>query len=178
MKKILSLLLVFSIGLFSIGSISAQEELNSVPNPITDPGGSTRGAIIESVYGNSQWSSQVEDYYMSVPEAREFARKLDVSSGEALFWLGSSFIPHWNYTFGLIGGLSTVYRASIASEIRSYTDNNKKVRVTVMKENQGSYRPNYYIVREWNGDFNSIRAWPEAPNRSYLREIKRTYKTN
>jgi hypothetical protein len=175
MKRKLQFLVTMSVAiLMLLATFSTASAASGTGTYAIEPdpgGGSINGAFIKSNYGKSGYSMTIEDYFMRPGDARTFASKLDVSGTETVSWLATGFLPGIGPYLTLLGTSSTYYRGSIASKIRSYTNNNQSVHVTSFKDNYGKY----YAVEYWNGYGSSVDPY-EAPQPAYQTITARYWK--
>lgn len=113
------------------------------------------GFISASFDGGSIYGKVIRDtYYFNVDDAITFSKKISVSSAEALGWLATGFIPHAGPAFAVYGTVSSIHRSETAALIRKYTDQKKKVRVSLTSSNGVKT----YSVSEWDGTYGKIKS--------------------
>jgi hypothetical protein len=169
-KKIMGLFIISTlvISLFTFNSIEAASNKIVEPPP---SGGTINGAFIKSTYGTTQYSMEIEDYYLNSKEGAKFASKNDVSTSEGFAYFSATWIPGVGpyisvYTFLIAGE-----RAEVSTQIRKYTDNHKPVHLTVFKDKYGRH----ILVSAWDGKGSSVKPY-SAPQPSLQKIVSRKYK--
>lgn len=113
------------------------------------------GFISASFDGGSIYGKVIRDnYYFNVKDAITYSNKISVSSAEAITWLGTGFIPIAGPSFAIYGTLTSIQRSQAQARIRYYTDQNKKVHVSITSTNG----VRSYSVSEWNGTYGTIKS--------------------
>lgn len=95
---------------------------------------------------NYRYNQTTYDLYLTVANARSMANKFDVSSTETIATFIAGLIPGMQVPSAviLVGQLK---RSQVASDIRSYTDFDKQVRVRFIESSYGKF----YKVIYWDG---------------------------
>lgn len=119
----------------------------SLTIPSRLPSGYKEACIVKKLNNKQARLSQTTtDMYLTVSNARKMATKFDVSSYESLASYVVTLFPGTTVV-GLELLLSQGQRSEVASDIRSYTDNDQQVRFRVIKTSYGTL----YRVDYWNG---------------------------
>jgi len=167
-KMVLIVVLAFSLVLGpTVAAMAATSSSTIVDGGFVSAnfqGGSIYGKVIE------------DDYYLNVSDAIKYANKISVSSAEAIKWCGASFIPIIGPAIGVYGTATTTIRSQAVTNIRKYTDKNKKVHVTVCSTNGVSS----ITVSEWNGTYGQIKsslAWASNLGVKFSKKYWKIYMT-
>ncbi|WWU66150.1 hypothetical protein QJR26_07185 [Clostridium baratii] len=110
-------------------------------------------ALIQKRLSAPRFSQQTDDYYMTVSQAKDAAYTLN--STTVAKTIGSKIIsnvigsvaPYVSKPFSYITMFSSLPRISAATKITNLTRQNKKVRLRIIKNSNGTF----YSVSEWNG---------------------------
>lgn len=86
-------------------------------------------------------------YYYTRNRGAKFASGLDTGTWTTIAGTAAGFIPQIGPAITIVFGAVTLYKANIASKIRSYTDNGKKVKISEIKSSYGTF----YAVSGWTG---------------------------
>ncbi|HAJ4014855.1 hypothetical protein MXL46_20925 [Heyndrickxia sporothermodurans] len=162
MKKVLVSVLSLSMLLF--GSLVIKPSESEAAAIIC------KGGYVKSIYSAAGGRVNIEyqDYYLDVKGGRQFASKMGSSPSKAILWFAASWIPAAGPYIGSMTFLSDLNASMAADKIRSYTDNNKKVHVTVGRDKVNGGLANY-IVKGWDGSAKSIKAFEvPAPQYQYV----------
>ncbi|GEL77234.1 hypothetical protein [Tenuibacillus multivorans] len=123
---------------------------NQFPEP-EDPCGCGSSDIYVKGFANFNGSpSIVEDYYMSVDNAEDFAAEVNPSMEDAVFGVLTSFIPGVGKHIATFGAHSSAAAADLASDIREYTDDDIPVRIE--HRDHGAWGEEW-VVHPWAGEF-------------------------
>ncbi|MGV3487434.1 MAG: hypothetical protein ACO1OC_02475 [Tuberibacillus sp.] len=162
MKKILhskvKLLLSFTVALMCLGLFAPKSHAATIPNPIIAPGGGDGVVHGETIsYQVTLTGETIVEMYMDVNTARQYANKVTQSDAEQIAWFASALLvsktsPQGATYTSFIGLMSSLQRGHIASDVRSYTDQNKKVKVKcyISPTPLGKPAANYRVT-SWNG---------------------------
>jgi hypothetical protein len=166
LKKIVGFVLSLAI-IFSVFSpVGASTALAATP---------LKGAYSQGIfYANGGRVNIEANYlYLNVNDARTYASKCDISLYESTAWFAVSFIPASSSYIGILGFLATINSGQLASDIRSYTDKNIPVRVTVARDNFNGLVSKSVIA--WDGNAESVK-YPDEFNTAYRTSESMIYK--
>jgi|HigsolmetaAR206D_1030411.scaffolds.fasta_scaffold04070_3 hypothetical protein len=118
-------------------------------------GGAFHGETIS--YQVTLTGETIVEMYMDVKTARQYANKVTQSDAEQIAWFVSALAvskisPQAGTYLSFIGLMNGIQRGHIASDVRKYTDKNKKVKVTcyISPTPLGKPAANY-TVTSWDG---------------------------
>lgn len=169
-----SFLTMLLVSLLFIGTVSA-DEVTPFSNQDPGGGGTINGATM--TYQITSTGAPVIDMYMDVKTAREFSEKVTQSDAEQLTWLGVGLglgVKPINNPVGaayvsIMGVMSSIQRGHVATDVRSYTNNNKKVKVSAYITSYMGKPIVSYSVTEWVG------LVPNMSNVSGIRNLSVVY---
>ncbi|GAA0071382.1 hypothetical protein UT300003_29060 [Clostridium sardiniense] len=110
-------------------------------------------ALIQKRLGAPRFSQQVDDYYMTVSQAKDAAYALNSSTviktvaNTIVSNVVGSVAKHIAKPYSYITMFSALPRISAGTKINNLTKKNKKVRLRIIKNPNGTF----YNVSEWDG---------------------------
>ncbi len=156
----LSLILVFQLFVVNFASAAQAPEM-------------IKGAYVKSTFEDYRVRVVVEDFYLDVPEARQFASKMEASINEAYIWIAVALMPKVGPFLGTIGALSIVDRQRVANDIRKFTDQNRKVHIRKTRcQITGVVG---HTISQWDGKRSSVAPSIIHPNQQLLVIIYHEY---
>lgn len=107
-----------------------------------------QNAFVESYVSAPSYGQTNYHHYFTPKAGRNFASEVDTSTKETIAWFLAGLVKApYGVVVGAAGLISGLERSELASKIRSYTNNDKSLRVTVAKSRYGTF----YGVHNWNG---------------------------
>lgn len=107
-----------------------------------------QNAFVESYVSAPRYGQTNYHHYFTPKAGRDFASEVDVSSKESIAWFIAGLVKApYSIVVGSAGLIAGLQRSTLASKIRSYTDDDKSLRVTVATSGYGTF----YGVHNWNG---------------------------
>ncbi|MEG1312642.1 MAG: hypothetical protein RSD47_11665 [Romboutsia sp.] len=103
---------------------------------------------VKKILSAPSFTQTTYDMYLTVGTARELAGKLEVGTIEAIATFIGGWLPHAFFPVTLIFA-NQLNRATTASNIRKFTDNNNSVRLRIVNSNVSSTY--LYKVDYWDG---------------------------
>lgn len=159
-----SFLTMLLASLLFIGSTSAAEITPFSDQPDPGGGGTIKGATMS--YSSKLTGENFVEMYMDVNTARAFANNVTQSNNEQIAWwasglLLSRYAPQTVTYVGFVALTDSMKRGNIATAVRTYTDNNKKVLVRLYVSGRGVA---LYTVKEWVGKVPNKSSDPAIRN--------------
>lgn len=115
-------------------------------NTLTIPIG-YNSAIIKSTIGAPRYMQTTKTYYFTRKRGAQYASALEYKSTTQLAALAAGFTPMIGPTITIVFTFSSLYKSSVASQIRERTDNGKKVKISEASSSFGTF----YGVSDWSG---------------------------
>lgn len=104
-------------------------------------------AIIQSTIGAPRYSQTNKTYYFTKTRGIQYANNLEYKVSAQLIALVTGFTPKVGAAIAISFTFSSLYKSSVASDIRKRTDKNKKVRINEASSSFGTF----YGVFDWSG---------------------------
>lgn len=129
-----------------LNSSSVGIQSTPIINTRTIPSG-YNNAIIRSVLTAPSYSQKNTIYYFTTNRGAQFASNLEVGAAASLIAMATGFIPYVGPVITISFTFSTLYKSSVASQIRKRTNVGKKVRINECSSGYGTF----YGVFDWTG---------------------------
>ena len=104
-------------------------------------------AIIKYTIVAPRYSQTTKTYYFTRNRGAQYASGLEYKSSNQLVALVAGFIPKVGAVITISFTFSSLFKSSVASNIRSRTDKGKKVKINEASSNYGTF----YGVFDWSG---------------------------
>lgn len=106
-----------------------------------------KNIIIQSTVGAPRYSQTTKTYYFTRTRGAKYASKITYKDSAELIALVAGFTPKVGPAISIAFTFSSLYKSSVASDIRKRTDNNKKVKINEASSSYGTF----YGVFDWSG---------------------------
>lgn len=120
---------------------------NGLPNKTVSIPKKYNNAIIQSTVGAPRYSQTTKTYYFTRTRGAKYASKITYKDSTGLIALVAGFAPKVGPVISITMTLSSLYKSSVASDIRKRTDNDKKVKINEASSSYGTF----YGVFDWSG---------------------------
>lgn len=107
-------------------------------NTRTIPSGYNQ-AIVRSVISAPGYGQTNTQYYFTNSNGAKFASGLEVKNWQTILATAAGFIKIVGPTITIVFTANALYKSSVASKVRSYTDSGKKVHITEAKSKYGTF---------------------------------------
>lgn len=129
----------------NIGYSSFRSVPNNKKNYVIVPS-KYNNAIVKTTLTAPRFTQYTTQYYFTSSLGAQFASGIDVKSSDTILATVGGFIPKIGPSVTIVFTLVSLYKAEIASKIRSRTDHKKKVLIKEMTTPYGTF----YAVDDWN----------------------------
>ena len=142
-NKIIAIILVCTMTMISIGNVgnifaSEKSSNYTTSNKRTIPSGYNQ-AIVRTSLSATGYGQTNTQYYFTHLNGAKFASGIEQKSWATITGLVGGFIPKIGPTVSILFTADSLYKASIAGKIRSYTNSGKKVHITEAKSRYGTF---------------------------------------
>lgn len=125
-------------------SIYLEKSSTPKPNTRTIPSGYNQAIVRTSLSAPSYGQTNIH-YYYTFENGAKFASGLEVKNWATIVATAAGFIPNIGPVITITFTSNALYKASIASKIRTYTNSGKKVKISEAKSRYGTF----YGVFAW-----------------------------
>lgn len=137
-----------SVATYDLTSIESEQSVSTyaaTANTRTIPTG-YNNAIIQTTLTAPRYQQITKTYYFTSTNGAKFATGLEAKAWEQIVATVAGYIPFIGDAINILFTASSLYKSSVASQIRERTDDGKKVHINEASSSYGTF----YGVFDWN----------------------------